>query len=294
MPKGEAIDSPGPKAYRRVMAQTDSAISAEAPLPLDIDWDLAKERVRDSGNRLLALMRSTTDPGRTAVGYWTVGDLSGHLNEVFGNFSLMIRGGDSPITDVTTMSEHYDDYLREHPERDPHVLADDIEKSLTQILETAESIQPTEAIVWHGGIVIPAAVLLALVVDEAILHGWDIAQAEHRDWPIAPLDAALSLKGLVAVAPNFLTEEGKKANVSYGVKLRNNGTITFRFANGKATVSSFDEGPVDCRISASPTEMLLVGAGRIGQWGPVAKGKVVAYGKKPWLGLKFTKYFRNP
>lgn len=276
------------------MADTREAVSAEAPLPVDIDWGLARERVRDSSHKLVALMRSTTDPGRVAVGYWTIGDLSAHLVQVFGNFSLMARGGESPMADQRKIAEEHDDYLRAHPERDPHVLADGVERAVDEVLGAAESMSPNDPISWHGGIRVPAAVLLALMVDEAIVHGWDIAHAEQRDWPIAPLDAILSAKGLVSVAPNFLTQKGREERASFGVSLRGDGRITFRFTGGEAKVSSFDEGPVDCRISAAPVEFLLVGAGRIGMLGPIAKGKMVAYGKKPWLGLTFTKYFTNP
>ena len=276
------------------MADTREAVSADAPLPVDIDWDLARERVRDSAHKLVALMGSTTDPGRVAVGYWTVGDLSAHLVQVFGNFSLMARGGVSPMPDQRKIAEEHDDYLRAHPERDPHVLAAGVERAVDEVLGAAESMSPNDPINWHGGIRIPAAVLLALMVDEAIVHGWDIARAEHRDWPIAPLDAILSAKGLVSVAPNFLTQKGRETRASFGIRLRGDGRITFRFTGGEARVSSYDDGPVDCRISAAPVEFLLVGAGRIGILGPIAKGKMVAYGKKPWLGLKFTSYFTNP
>ena len=281
-------------AYRRGMADTREAVSAEAPLPVDIDWALARERLRDSCHKLVGLMRSTTDPTRVAVGYWTVGDLSAHLVQVFSNFSLMARGGESPMPDQRRIAEEHDAYLRAHPERDPHVLADGVERAAEEVMSAAENMSPNDSVTWHGGIRVPAAVLLALIVDEAIVHGWDIAHAEQRDWPIAPLDAILSVKGLVSVAPNFLTQEGREARASIGVRLRGDGRITFRFTGGEARVSSYDEGPVDCRISAAPIEFLLVGAGRIGMFGPIAKGKMVAYGKKPWLGLKFPKYFTNP
>jgi hypothetical protein len=32
---------------------------------------------------------------------------------------------------------------------------------------------------------------------------------------------------------------------------------------------------------------LLVGYGRCGQWSSILRGKIVAGGRKPWLGLKF-------
>ena len=270
------------------------SISAEAPLPIDIDWELAKERVQDSGRKLVGLMRSVVDPSRTAIGYWTIGDLSAHLTQVYEGFPVMAAGGKSPVPDEVKMAQTYDDYLRENPERDPASLADRVEKSTIQLLEQVQNMSPQDSISWHGGIEIPIVVLLAIVVDEAIVHGWDIAQAEGREARIAPVDAQLSIKGLTAVSPHFLTPEGKAARVSYGIKLRGDGRLTVRLANGEATVSSYDEGPVDCRITASPVDFLMVGAGRIGMWGPIAKGKIVAYGRKPWKGLNFTKYFRDP
>jgi hypothetical protein len=39
---------------------------------------------------------------------------------------------------------------------------------------------------------------------------------------------------------------------------------------------------------------MLVGYGRISQWGPMGRGKLLAYGRKPWLALKLSKLLRNP
>ena len=52
--------------------------------------------------------------------------------------------------------------------------------------------------------------------------------------------------------------------------------------------------PVDCWISADPTAFLLVGYGRIGLWGPIARGRLVAGGRKPWLALRYKRLLRNP
>ncbi len=47
-------------------------------------------------------------------------------------------------------------------------------------------------------------------------------------------------------------------------------------------------------ISADPVAFLLVGYGRIGQWGQILRGKLVASGRKPWLGLGFGKLLTSP
>lgn len=261
---------------------------------IPIDPDLALERAEVTGRRLAELIRTTSDPSRTAIGYWTIGDVSGHLTQVFEGYPVMASGGPSFVSDVDKMPETYDAYLRDNPERDPRVLADRVERGLDEFLELARQMEPGTPISWHGGIEIPLVVLLAISVEESSLHGLDIAQAEKREWKIAPVDAEIGLKGLSVVVPHFLTPEGRQAEASFRVKLRGNGAITFRFGGGALTVDSADEAPVDCRISATPVEFLLVGAGRMGQWGPIVKGKIAAYGRKPWLGLKLTQYLRNP
>jgi len=51
---------------------------------------------------------------------------------------------------------------------------------------------------------------------------------------------------------------------------------------------------VDCVISAEPATFLLVNYGRTGPWGPAHTGKVVAWGRRPWLALGLPKTFRAP
>jgi hypothetical protein len=47
-------------------------------------------------------------------------------------------------------------------------------------------------------------------------------------------------------------------------------------------------GPrADCWISADPVAFLLVGYGRASQWSQIARGKLLAGGRKPWLGTAF-------
>ena len=46
--------------------------------------------------------------------------------------------------------------------------------------------------------------------------------------------------------------------------------------------------------SAEPVALLLVAYGRRSQWGPVLTGKLVAWGRKPWAGLRLTRYLVTP
>ncbi|MGH3946139.1 MAG: hypothetical protein ACRDSI_14000, partial [Pseudonocardiaceae bacterium] len=51
---------------------------------------------------------------------------------------------------------------------------------------------------------------------------------------------------------------------------------------------------VDCHISADPVAMLMVFWSRQSQWTAIAKGKLMAWGRKPWLGPQFRALMRNP
>ena len=51
---------------------------------------------------------------------------------------------------------------------------------------------------------------------------------------------------------------------------------------------------MDCHVSADPVALLLVSYGRRSQWVPVLTGKLLAWGRKPWLGLRLVRYLVTP
>jgi hypothetical protein len=54
------------------------------------------------------------------------------------------------------------------------------------------------------------------------------------------------------------------------------------------------DGAVDRHVSADPVALLLVAYGRQTQWIPAVTGKLVAWGRKPWLGLRLVSYLVAP
>ena len=51
---------------------------------------------------------------------------------------------------------------------------------------------------------------------------------------------------------------------------------------------------VDCHVSADPVALLLVAYGRRSQWVPILTGRLVAGGRKPWLGVRLVRYLVAP
>lgn len=259
-----------------------------------IDGDLALGRAKTATQRLVSLLRGVVDPTKPAIGEWSIGEVTAHMVQVFEAYPQMLRGVPSPVPRPDALSETYNAYLKENLERDPRVLANRIEAAMEEYAEIAEDMAPDQEVPWHGGIQICVAALSCVALGEACVHGRDIATAENQSWSIDRRDAILILRSMGHVVEHFLTDEGERAEMSYRIGLRGDGPMTFRFSGGRLRVDAFDTDPVDCKVSADPEAFLLVGYGRIGLTRPIATGKLIAYGRKPWLGLRFKSLLRNP
>ena len=132
-------------------------------------------------------------------------------------------------------------------------------------------------------------VMTAAMLGDLLVHGLDIARALGRRWPIAREDALLVMGGVMAMAPGYVDRQRTAGlHVAYELRFRGGPRYQLTVDDATATVTPPD-GKADCWISADPVAFLLVGYGRAGHWGQAFRGKIVAGGRKPWLGPKFGK-----
>ncbi|MGH3919740.1 MAG: SCP2 sterol-binding domain-containing protein [Pseudonocardiaceae bacterium] len=139
------------------------------------------------------------------------------------------------------------------------------------------------------------------LLSETIMHGYDIAHAAGRKWRIEPARAAMVLGRFnapiaQALAPRAFVNGAKAAGVqvTYDVRIRGGDSFYFIFDDGELRVEEPSSRRVDCHISADPVAMLMVFWSRQSQWTAIAKGKLMAWGRKPWLGPQFRALMRNP
>ena len=105
----------------------------------------------------------------------------------------------------------------------------------------------------------------------------------------------MSLKGLSVVTVHYIDPtQTRGANLCFDVRLRNQWRLHFVFDDGTLSIEEPSDRRVDVHISADPEVFMLVGYGRVGQWRAALKGQIVAWGRKPWLALKFGSLIRNP
>jgi hypothetical protein len=78
---------------------------------------------------------------------------------------------------------------------------------------------------------------------------------------------------------------------SFEVRVRGGQRFVLRIAGGRAQSELADNQRVDCVLSLSAYDALLMGYARVPAWRAIATGKAWAFGRRPWLGLQFDHLF---
>jgi uncharacterized protein (TIGR03083 family) len=150
---------------------------------------------------------------------------------------------------------------------------------------------------WYGpDVTVPVGNLLSLAVSELLVHGYDLARAVGAD--LRPSAATSVSATAVAAAvmsemlPRVLDERrASRFTGSFEVRVRGGQRFVLQIANGKAWSEPADSQRVDCVLSLSAYDALLMGYDRVPAWRAIASGKALAFGRRPWLGLQFDHLF---
>jgi hypothetical protein len=278
-----------------------------------------QEALRDEVRRVTSLLRSIEDPTPHAVGRWNLGEVAMHLSQAWIVVPGLARGdlsrareilphlaGDSLIGDLADLGETTILAVNSDPERNPSVLADRIEARAQEYLSECAGADPDAPRPWlvHG-ITVRRSTLTYHLLNETVMHGDDIARAARRPWSIEPAHAAMVwgrfiVAVLQALDPRALVDPERAAGlrVTYDVRIRGGDRFHFVFNDGVLRIEDPSLcpslGPVDCHLSADPVAMLRMVWNRQSQWSAIAQGKLLAWGRKPWLGPQFRALLSNP
>ena len=268
-----------------------------------VDWAAARRAVARAAPRLTAMLRSATTPEAPALGEWDVTQLAAHISHAMDTITAMSRGGGNLIEDIAGLPVLSDVMVAGEGRRPLPELAGRIDDSVAGFLAAMEeaSAAGDSSHSWMvQGTEMPLSVLTCHMLNELTVHGRDIAMALGVPWPIDKGDAALILQGFVFPALHTLgramvvQEKAGDKRARFEVRLRGDGRAWAFFDNGDFSVEGTPKGAVDCHLSVDPEAFLLVAWGRINQWQAIPKGQLLAWGRKPWLGLQLRSWLRNP
>ncbi|GAA3944544.1 hypothetical protein Aau02nite_60580 [Amorphoplanes auranticolor] len=242
---------------------------------------------------------------------WTVADSAAH---VLSLVSLYVTFFDPdaetlPVPDlhrilsattVDTVNRANAIVLANLCERSPERLARDLDSALARLLSASRACDPEMPIPWLGDARVPAVGVLAHLVNEFLLHGWDMAKALGRAWPIPDADAGLFfeqfLVGMIRHDHGILLETGSRTSARpISVDFRSAYTAPTLLVLEGRRVRIGDRGePADARITFRPAGLNLMLFGRTSIARALLRRDVTVSGPRPWLLVPFIRVMHLP
>ncbi|MFF6804000.1 maleylpyruvate isomerase family mycothiol-dependent enzyme [Streptomyces sp. NPDC012616] len=256
------------------------------------------QAIRETARAIAALLDGATDMSVPVAGLeWTVGETAAHLALANGLMADLASGRERPYGDGTPhgLAAANAQSLVEFPERTAKPLA-------AMIVEQADVfLDAVDRAVADGTagrtLATPLGpmdqdILASYLLTHMLGHGYDLARGLHRPHMIDEIRVGLCLPFLKTAMPRVSAASTLTAR--YTVRVRGGAAFGVTFTDGTVEVLPDPPERSDCTILTEPVAFLLIALGRLGPWQAMARGAVLAWGRKPWLAPRFPTLFVAP
>ena len=258
----------------------------------------SRDAIAGATERVAELIASIPDPLALAPDSpWTVRDFAAHLILAGGQYTDMAHGVPSPYQSVEPTYLHAEFTRRQADiaETDPTKLSRLFVDAMEGYLDATSDLPGDTPVIMHGQNPYTVAGMAGVLLGEELLHGYDIATAIGRPWPLDPADTELVLAAYAPVLGFLLNPETTPGlSAGFGIELRGIREMTVRFTDGVYGLEEAGAAPVDATISADPVAFLMVGAGRLSRYQAIALGLLSVGGNRPDLAIGFWDLFLYP
>ncbi|MEH1013550.1 maleylpyruvate isomerase family mycothiol-dependent enzyme [Micromonospora sp. CPCC 206060] len=273
-------------------------------------WSAVRTALKDTGDRFGELVLSVPADAM-ATRHWTVAEVAAHVGSVGWLYAHRLRPELAPLpvpalddrllsTTVDTIADVNELVLRHLTDRDPAALVARLSDDIGQVLDASAERDPAEPWPWLGDARLPLAGVLAHLLNELLLHGWDIGRARRVPWVIPPEHSALFFElfivGMVRRGYGRLMDAERPPPARrIVVRFQSAYTepVTFVLEGGVVTVGDPGER-VDVRVTFEPPALSLMLFGRLSRARAALSGRVGIRGPRPWLLAPFMRVLRAP
>lgn len=263
-----------------------------------VDRGPLHEALQTIAGRIAGMIRELPD---TAVPIprsdWTVGEAAAHL-AVSKEFAVRLftgeedlKYGDGTLHGIAAANAHR---LSAFQDRDGSRLADLI-VSRTDAFVQAASTMPSNRMFETPMGKMDTATATSYMLTHLMIHGSAIAKALNKPYPIDPVHLELALPFLRYAMPSLLDKTAAgRLKACFDLRLRGGSSFAVIVQDGEAIVESIPSRRVDCHISADPIAFFLLAMGLESQWPLIARGKLMTWGRRPWLAMRMPTLFVSP
>lgn len=257
--------------------------------------------IRGTAADIAALLRGATDTGAPVPdSEWTIGEAAAHLAQANELMADLAAGRERPYGDGTpqSLAAANASALAAFDERSAQALADMIVEHADAFLgavarSAAEgSAEPT--LVTPLG-PMNRTILASYLLTHMLGHGYDLARASGRPHMIDRERVELCLPFLQAAMPRVADANAIAGlTARYRLSVRGGSAFGVTIAGGAVEVTPEPPHRPDCTLLTEPVTFLLIALGRCNPWRAIAVGRVLAWGRKPWLAARFPGLFMAP
>ncbi|GAA3240093.1 maleylpyruvate isomerase family mycothiol-dependent enzyme [Dactylosporangium siamense] len=274
-------------------------------------WQLARTALRDSSDRFRSLLTDGRAGSAMATADWTVADSAAHVLGIAMMYVSLVEHGTASLdvpdleaaldtVNVDTVADLNAHVLSHYAERAPDRLSALLGESVDRILAATGSMRPEAPLRWLGDSRVPVAGVVAHLVNELLVHGWDMARALGRPWWMPDEHAALYWE--LFFVGMLHHDYGTLLNTSLPMPRR---PIAVRFRSAYTPSSTVVLGdkrvwlappqdPFDVRVTFRPAGFNLMLFGRIGTVRAALRRDVVVGGRRPWRLPAFLRVVHMP
>ncbi|MEU4335910.1 maleylpyruvate isomerase N-terminal domain-containing protein [Micromonospora lupini] len=272
-------------------------------------WSVANTALRTAADRFTDMVATAPSPTVEVTADWTLADTVAHVVSIAALYVSRMEGTDVAIrvpgledmlavTNVDTVADVNNHVLAHFTERDPRVLLAQLDTAVAHLLATTAD--PRSTVSWLGNARVTVGGLFAHLTNELLVHGWDIARALRRPWPMPDEHAALywdlfmfdMLRDSYGVLLNTALPMPRH-HVSVQFQSRFTPTTTLTLGDRRVWIAPPDD-PFDVRVRFQPARFNLMMFGRIGIAEAVLRRDVVIGGPRPWRLPAFLRVVHMP
>lgn len=259
------------------------------------------DAIRGTAEEIAALLRGVADTGVPVPGSeWSLGAAAAHLAQANELMADIAAGQERSHGDGTpqSLAAANERALAEFGERGADPLAGMIVEQAAAFLKAVDERAGEGAV--EGALFTPLgpmspAELGSYLLTHMLGHGYDIARALGRPHLIDRVRVELALPFLIRAMPRVVDAANSAGlNARYTIRLWGGARFGVTFTDGEVVVSPQPPDRPDCTILTEPVTFLLMALGRCEPWGAIARGRVVTWGRKPWLAPRFPTLFTAP
>lgn len=211
-----------------------------------------RDAISRAAGEVSALVRDLgSTQSLTAGGVWTVRETAVHLVACGHLYASLLTGHASPLTDRSQYGVLNSGAFLALAETRPAALADLIDAGARAFLDAFTGVSPDQPRPWHYGREVPCAIHAALLADEYLMHGTDIAKAADILWDGDQVAAGTVCRVLVPwLTPlRWLPHDGSLSGKLFAVEPTGQRAMAFLIGGDVVALAEEPRARPDCMVT---------------------------------------------